>query len=168
MLPYAHAAAWLGLAHARTGDGEAAHRLFSMISPIGRAADLYCVEPYVVAGDIAAAPPHAGRGGWTWYTGAAGWTWRLGVEGILGIRLRDGELHLDPCLPPGRGGYRAVLRRPGGSIAIEVADPEAVGHGPVALTVDGRPWGGGIGFPEDGSERRVSASLRSEAPVLRS
>ena len=40
-----------------------------------RAADVhrYKVEPYVVAADVYATPPHVGRGGWTWYTGSAGW-----------------------------------------------------------------------------------------------
>jgi cellobiose phosphorylase len=34
------------------------------------------VEPYVLAADIYAEPPHIRRGGWTWYTGAAGWYYR--------------------------------------------------------------------------------------------
>jgi cellobiose phosphorylase len=106
------------------GQGETAHNIFSMISPVKRPIERYRVEPYVVAGDISAAEPHAGQGGWTWYSGAAAWTWRLGVEGILGLTLRDGELHVDPCLPPGWGGFTAILRRPGGSIAVEVKDPE--------------------------------------------
>jgi cyclic beta-1,2-glucan synthetase len=109
---YSHAAAWLGLAFAKAGQGETAHSIFSMISPVERPTERYRVEPYVVAGDISAAEPRAGQGGWTWYSGAAAWTWRLGVEGILGLTLRDGELHVDPCLPPGWGGYNAVLRRP--------------------------------------------------------
>ena len=31
------------------------------------AADVYKVEPYVVAADVYGEPPHVGRGGWTWY-----------------------------------------------------------------------------------------------------
>jgi cyclic beta-1,2-glucan synthetase len=158
---YSHAAAWLGLAFAKSGQGETAHSIFSMISPVERPTEHYRVEPYVVAGDISAAEPHAGRGGWTWYSGAAAWTWRLGVEGILGLTLRDGELHVDPCLPPGWGGFTAVLRRPGGSIAVEVKDPEEAGSGRAELSVDGQRWtGGGIAFPADGSERLVAATLR--------
>jgi cyclic beta-1,2-glucan synthetase len=158
---YAHAAAWLGLAFAKIGDGEAAHLIFSMISPIGRDTNRYRVEPYVVAGDIATAEPHTGRGGWTWYSGAAAWTWRLGIEGIAGLTLREGKLQVDPSLPPGWGGYKAVLRRPGGSIALEVRDPDKVGRARVELSVDGRPWsGGGIDFPADGSERQVVATLK--------
>ena len=54
-------------------------------------------EPYVIAGDVYAHPPHAGRGGWTWYTGSAGWMYRAGLESILGLggaaRLRHRSLH---------------------------------------------------------------------------
>ena len=59
----------------------------------------YKVEPYVVAADVYATPPHVGRGGWTWYTGSAGWMQRAGVESILGLRIRGAFLHLDPCIP---------------------------------------------------------------------
>jgi hypothetical protein len=43
-------------------------------------------EPYVVAADVYSVSPHAGRGGWTWYTGAASWMYRLIVEFLLGLR----------------------------------------------------------------------------------
>ena len=42
-----------------------------------------------MAGDVYANPQHAGRGGWTWYTGSAGWMYRLIVESLLGLRLRS-------------------------------------------------------------------------------
>ena len=50
-------------------------------------ADRYRVEPYVIAADVYGAPPHTGRGGWTWYTGSAGWMYRLIVESLLGLTL---------------------------------------------------------------------------------
>ena len=59
----------------------------------------YKVEPYVVAADVYAVPPHVGRGGWTWYTGSAGWMQRAGVESILGLRLR-GRIALHRSLHP--------------------------------------------------------------------
>src|SRR5690606_27100059 len=75
---YCHAAAWLGLAFAQTGQADRAHRIFEMISPVRRADDpdkvrLYRTEPYVVAGDISSSGEHVGKGGWSWYTGAAAW-----------------------------------------------------------------------------------------------
>ena len=84
---YNHAASWVGFARAALGDGNGAWEIFRMLDPIrkGSAEDAmanYRVEPYVIAGDVSGAPPHTGRGGWTWYTGAAAWAYRLGVEAI--------------------------------------------------------------------------------------
>jgi cellobiose phosphorylase len=59
----------------------------------------YKVEPYVVAADVYTNTQHAGRGGWTWYTGSAGWMYRLIVESLLGIRLEGESLHIAPRLP---------------------------------------------------------------------
>ena len=68
-----------------------------------RRSQVYKVEPYVVAADVYALPPHTGRGGWTWYTGSAGWMYRLIVESLLGLRLEVDKLRVNPRLPaPGR------------------------------------------------------------------
>jgi len=101
---YSHAAMWAILAQAKLGDGDAAHNLFSLLNPINHAltqieADRYKVEPYVVAADVYSEPPHAGRGGWAWYTGSAGWMYRAGVEGIVGLTRKGNRLCLNPCLP---------------------------------------------------------------------
>jgi len=101
---YTHAAIWAAMAFARLGDSRRAWELLAMINPVnhGRTAEevaIYKVEPYVAAADIYAATPHAGRGGWTWYTGSAGWMYRLIVESLLGLRLDVDRLHIAPCLP---------------------------------------------------------------------
>src|ERR1700732_4396821 len=92
------------MACAALGNGDKTGELFRMLNPINRAAtragmQRYKVEPYVVAADIYAEPPHVGRGGWTWYTGSAGWLYRAGVESILGFRVRGTTLGIDPCTP---------------------------------------------------------------------
>ena len=58
--------------------------LLHMLNPISRTTTrtgvyAYKVEPYVLAADVYAEPPHVRRGGWTWYTGAAGWFYRAGT-----------------------------------------------------------------------------------------
>ena len=75
-----------------------------MLNPINHARDEasalnYRVEPYVIAADVYAMPPHAGRGGWTWYTGSAGWMYRAGLEAILGITQEGSMLRVRPCVP---------------------------------------------------------------------
>lgn len=162
---YSHAAAWLGMAFAQQGEPDKAFAIFDMINPVRRSdekakAKRYALEPYVVAGDIAAADPHSGRGGWSWYTGAAGWAWRLAAEGILGLRLVDGRLTIAPSIPPSWGGFRAVLRGPTGTISVQVEDPDHLGRGNVELTVNGaRLTTGGISFPTDGAEIEVRVRL---------
>src|SRR4029078_1445625 len=70
----------------------------------------YKVEPYVVAADVYANPQHAGRGGWTWYTGAAGWVYRLITESLLGLRLEVDRLAVTPLLPAGWPGFDVHYR----------------------------------------------------------
>ena len=101
---YTHGAIWTAMAFAVMGDSERAWELFTMLNPIhhGETAQqiaTYKVEPYVVAADVYAVAPHAGRGGWTWYTGSAGWMYRLLVETLLGVNLEGDQLRLAPLLP---------------------------------------------------------------------
>src|SRR5204863_6438321 len=72
---YTHAAIWSAIAFAALGNGDKAAELFAMLNPINCTStearvQRYEVEPYVVAADAYAEPPHVGRGGWTWYTGS--------------------------------------------------------------------------------------------------
>jgi cyclic beta-1,2-glucan synthetase len=112
---------------ARAGLGIAA-----LINPVNHALSpsavaTYKVEPYVVAADVYAVVPHTGRGGWSWYTGSAGWMYRLIVESLLGLRLAEDRLHINPCLPAAWPGYRIDYRYPVGQFAphhsILRADP---------------------------------------------
>jgi cellobiose phosphorylase len=65
----------------------------------------YKVEPYVVAADVYTNPQHAGRGGWTWYTGSAGWMYRLVTESLLGLRLETDRLFIQPLIPAAWEGF---------------------------------------------------------------
>ena len=163
---YTHAAAWLGLAHARLGDGDRAYEIFDLINPIRRTAgladaELYRAEPYVLAADVRGAEPGIGQAGWTWYTGAAGWTWQLAVEGILGLSLQGGAVRIAPRIPKKWGSAEVRINGPDGILIITIEDPERIGSGRVELAVDGRPIDGDcIAIPTDGMERRVTACLR--------
>ncbi|MBT2188355.1 GH36-type glycosyl hydrolase domain-containing protein [Sphingobium nicotianae] len=168
---YTHAAAWLGIALARMGDGDGAMQIFRRISPIAQtslAADAarYRTEPYAVAADVAGAPPHVGRGGWSWYTGAAGWTWRLGVEEILGLRLVDGALDLAPCLPTTWSSFEATIVKDEGSLHVVVENPDGLASGDIDVLVDGAPWPSvRISFPAPGEHREVHCRLMRRAAL---
>jgi cyclic beta-1,2-glucan synthetase len=139
---YTHAALWTVLAFAQLGDGDRAHELFSIINPLNhtRTADdvrRYRTEPYVVAADVYSQPPHTGRGGWTWYTGSASWMYRVGIEGLLGLTLRNGALHIDPCIPAAWPRYEMTFKPGRSEYRIVVENPNGVNRGVARVEVDG-------------------------------
>jgi cyclic beta-1,2-glucan synthetase len=112
---YTHAAIWTVMAFAAMGDVERAWELFSMINPVNHSSTpeevhVYRVEPYVVAADVYAVPPHTGRGGWTWYTGSAGWMYRLITESLLGLHLEIDRLRFEPRMPKAWQSYKVHYR----------------------------------------------------------
>jgi len=163
---YSHAATWAVWASAALGDAEQAMRWFGLLNPIARvtspaAVAHYRVEPYVLAGDVYGAPPHTGRGGWTWYSGAAGWLYRAGVEALLGLTRHGDALELAPCLPRDWPGYRAQLRCGASRYEITVTNHMTSGASVVALVVDGRPLPGNrLPFIDDGQAHRVEVQLQ--------
>jgi cyclic beta-1,2-glucan synthetase len=139
---YTHAALWSVIAFAGLGQGDKAVELFALLNPINHArtragAQRYKVEPYVIAADVYSTRPHVGRGGWTWYTGAGGWMQRAGVESILGLRIRSGVLHLDPCIPTAWPSYEILLRHGSAKYEILVENPDGAGRGIVFAAIDG-------------------------------
>jgi cyclic beta-1,2-glucan synthetase len=92
-------------------------------------AELYKVEPYVVAADVYAAPGHVGRGGWTWYTGAAGWLYRAGLEWLLGVRVQGEELLIEPCIPRSWRGFEIRLQHRSATYEIAVTNPFSLNRG---------------------------------------
>jgi cyclic beta-1,2-glucan synthetase len=162
---YTHAATWLAWAFATRGNGDRAVDIFRCISPISHAATRedavrYAVEPYVIAADIYSAPPHTGRGGWTWYTGAAAWAWRLGVEAILGIKRAGDELEIDPRIPKQWAECRMVVRFPSGALEILIENPDGTGSGVREILVDDQRLSERtVRIPVDGNEHQVVVRL---------
>ena len=161
---YTHAALWNVLAFAKLGDGDRAWELFSLLNPVnhGRTSQevaRYRAEPFVVAADVYSVAPHTGRGGWSWYTGSAGWMYRVGVEAILGICLRAGALHIDPCIPRSWPGYEVVFAPPGARYRIRVENPHGVSRGVTRIEVDGVVTTGDLAVLQDGAEHTVRVVL---------
>ncbi len=163
---YAHAATWTIIAFAELGDGDKACELFRMLNPIARTSSRatmqrYKVEPYVVAGDLYAEPPHVGRGGWTWYSGSAGWLYRAGLEWILGFRVRGATLSVDPCIPRSWPSYSIRLRHLSSTYEIRVDNPSGVSHGVSSVSLDGKALSdhGNIPLVDDGAAHQVLVVL---------
>jgi cyclic beta-1,2-glucan synthetase len=165
---YTHAAVWTAIAFAMQGKAERAMEVFNMLNPVRRAtsrADVqrYKVEPYVVAADVYSEPPHAGRGGWTWYTGSAGWLYRAGLEWILGFRLRDGRLTIAPCVPAEWPGFAIQFRYKSSFYEITVDRQPSPTSSPL-FTVDGqvqKPGRNVVDLVDDGGRHAVHVAWLS-------
>ena len=79
---YTHGAIWLAKAYFEIKEPKKALDILSILNPINHSnnkeiADIYKVEPYVIAADVYSNVDHIGRGGWTWYTGSAAWMYKV-------------------------------------------------------------------------------------------
>ncbi|MDY0873698.1 GH36-type glycosyl hydrolase domain-containing protein [Dongia rigui] len=160
---YTHAATWTVLALAKLGDGDKAADLFNLLNPINHAKDeaacaRYKVEPYAVPADVYSVAPHSGRGGWTWYTGSAGWLYRAGIEGILGIKQRNTQLLIAPCMPKGWPGFEAIFRYKSTTYNIVVSRHIEKGDPAITASLDGRDLPSGpvrVPLIDDGATHEV-------------
>ena len=127
---YTHGALWLCMAALRIGMPDEAYAMLSAMNPSLRDTETYGAEPYVIPADVYYSQGHEGRAGWSWYTGSAGWYFRVVVEEMLGIKLRDGRLCVEPNLPCGWESYSAVYKAANGAeYKIEVAGGEVMING---------------------------------------
>jgi cyclic beta-1,2-glucan synthetase len=166
---YTHAAIWAAMAFAAMGDRRRAWDLLAMINPVNHARSLeamaiYRVEPYAVAADIYAYPPHTGRGGWTWYTGAAAWMYRLIVESLLGLKLEVDRLRFAPCLPADWNAFKVHYRYR--ETVYHIAVLQMLGEkGEASVTMDGvECLDDGILLVDDRQEHSVEVRIPTPNP----
>jgi len=157
---YTHGAIWAAMAFAALGDNRRAWEIMTMINPVNHARSseaiaTYKVEPYVVAADVYAFPPHTGRGGWTWYTGSAAWMYRLIVESLLGLKREGNKLRFTPCLPADWEGFKVHYRYRKTMYHIAVLSAQT-GESEMKVTVDGVEQSEkAISLVDDGKEHKV-------------
>ena len=172
---YTHAAIWAAMAFAALGDARARvgavrhdqpgaprraaprRRSATRSSPTSSPADVYSVAP------------HAGRGGWSWYTGSAGWMYRLVVESLLGIALvstdAGARLVLKPCLPAGWPRCTVHYRYRTTTYEIEIVQEEGSAR-ESELVLDGALQADdSLPLLDDARFHRVKLSLTLPAPA---
>jgi cellobiose phosphorylase len=143
--------------------------MFSLLNPVLHAntpegVAAYKAEPYVVAADVYGKPPHAGRGGWSWYTGAAGWMYRLLVETLLGVGLEGNRLRLTPRPPQGWDSYKIHYRYRRTFYHITIAFCGA-GEAPCLVLDDRAIEADTVPLVDDGREHSVEMKIaRPSAP----
>jgi len=168
---YTHAAIWAAMAFAAMGDRERAWELATMINPVNRARTpeqvaTYKVEPYVIAADVYAVAPHAGRGGWSWYTGSAGWMYRLILESLLGVTREKDRLRFAPCLPAAWPGCTVRYRHGAGVYEIVITQVrDDSGTRPMRVTLDGvEQSDNSVALANDGADHHVEVRVDALAP----
>jgi cyclic beta-1,2-glucan synthetase len=168
---YTHAALWVVMAMARLGSGDEAAEIFHMVNPVNHTRTpaetrRYKGEPYVVAGDVYGHPAHAGRAGWSWYTGSAGWMYRAGLESLLGLRRRGASFEVDPCIPSTWPSYAISWRFGKTRYEIAVSNPERRCRGIGEAELDGVPVDArAIPLVDDGGTHQVRIVLGAEKPA---
>jgi cyclic beta-1,2-glucan synthetase len=162
---YTHAATWVVQAAALLGQGARALEYYELLNPVRHAETpeqtaLYKVEPYVVVADLYGAPPHVGRGGWTWYTGSAGWLYRVALESILGFELRGNRLIINPCVARDWRQFEITYRHRSATYHITVMNPNGVERGVRSVEVDGTvAAGNAIELRDDGKRHEVRVTM---------
>ena len=135
---YTHAACWMLYALAELGEETRAHRALRMLLPLNHAldavaAETYRVEPYVMAADVYTDALHAGRGGWSWYTGSAAWM-LMALLRLLGFERSGNRVRLNALLGDweeasvtlryGQSRYRLSCRRDAQGVRLDGAPVE--------------------------------------------
>jgi cyclic beta-1,2-glucan synthetase len=167
---YTHAAIWLAMAMARSGDGTRAAAIMRMLNPIERARDpenvwRYGIEPYVVAADVYRLHGRIGQGGWSWYTGSAAWMYRAWVEEILGLRVRGERMQITPVIPGWWDGFTMTYRHGESVFEIQVENPDHCERGVSWVEMDGRRMSGGeIPLARDLVKHRITVRLGNPEP----
>jgi cyclic beta-1,2-glucan glucanotransferase len=91
----------------------------------------------VVVADIYSESPHAGRGGWTWYTGSAGWLYRIALEVLLGFQLRGDRVNIHPRIPSDWKQFEITFRYRSTSYHIVVQNSDERSSNFDSITIDG-------------------------------
>lgn len=139
---YTHGAVWAIIAETLLGFGDKASEMFKIINPIEHtrtkeSTNKYKVEPYVVSADVYSSKNLAGRGGWTWYTGSSGWLYTAGIEYILGLKINNNYLSVNPCISKDWKEYKINYKYKNTIYHINVKNPEGKNTGVTKVYCNG-------------------------------
>ncbi len=152
---YTHAATWVIIAEAILGFGDKATELYKMINPIEHtrtreSSNKYKVEPYVIPADIYGANNLSGRGGWTWYTGSSSWYYKAGIEYILGLKIKNGFMSIQPCIPKDWKEYNIKYKWKNSFYNIIVKNPNGKSYGTEEILLNGKQVENNIKLEDSG------------------
>ena len=113
-----------------------------MITPIEHArtkeaANKYKVEPFVISADVYGAQNLSGSGGWTWYTGSSSWYYLAGIEYILGLKINQNIMTVNPCIPKEWKEYTIKFKFGESIYNIKVTNPNKKSTGVDKVLING-------------------------------
>ena len=161
---YTHGAIWLVTALAMRGEAAKAMRILKMLNPVNHAltkeqAEKYKVEPYVVAADVYSASTNVGMGGWTWYTGSAAWMYKTILENILGIKIKNDKMRVEPVVEKDMLPFRVEYHRENGSTKTKYIIDVICSEDKCRL-LDGKDCPDGeITLTDDGKTHKIIVSM---------
>lgn len=165
---YTHAALWYVLALLENGNINQAYEYYQMINPINHSlntkeANIYKVEPYVIAADVYSNTSHLGRGGWTWYTGSASWAYKIGIESILGFKKSGDTLTINPKINSSWDRFEINYRYMNTNYIITVINKDHVSTGRIEIKVDGKVVKDNlINLVDDKKEHKVEVIMKED------
>jgi len=126
---YTHSAIWFVIANCILGFGDKALEFLKLINPIEHSKTIdsalkYKVEPYVISADVYSNPSNQGVGGWSWYTGSSSWYYDAIIEYILGLKINEKYLFVEPCIASSWKEYEIHYRYKTSMYNILVKNPD--------------------------------------------
>ncbi|MGN1299534.1 MAG: GH36-type glycosyl hydrolase domain-containing protein [Candidatus Scatovivens sp.] len=139
---YTHAAIWYIMALSMLGFGNKALEYLKMICPIEHSKtkqdiEKYKVEPYVITADIYSTKGLEGRGGWSWYTGSGSWFYKVAIENILGFKIIDNMIEMNPVISSEWKEYEIQYKYKTSIYNIKVSNYNAKNRGIEKILVNG-------------------------------
>ena len=139
---YTHAAVWLAIAEAILGFGDKAVEFLKMINPINHTLTkeecrYFKLEPYILPADVYGAGGLEGIGGWNWYTGASGWYIKAVVEYIVGFKIKNEYIVIEPSIPRNWREFSINYRFKTSQYIINIKNPEQKNIGVDRFILDG-------------------------------
>lgn len=139
---YTHAAVWFAIAEALLGFGDKAVEFLKIINPINHTLTKedcknFKLEPYSLPADVYGAGGLEGRGGWNWYTGASGWYIRAVIEFIIGFKIEDNYILIEPSVPRNWKEFSINYKYKTSTYLIKIKNPSGRNTGIERFILDG-------------------------------
>ena len=139
---YTHAAVWLAIAEALLGFGDKAVEFLKIINPISHTLTKedcknFKLEPYILPADVYSTGGLEGRGGWNWYTGASGWYIKAIIEYIIGFKIQNNYITMNPSVPKSWKEFSINYKYKTSNYLIKIKNPKGRNVGIEKFIFDG-------------------------------